>query len=133
MSISTVSKRLHEDGLYASRPAICVPLTSCHRRDRLQWARQHVHWTPDQWRAVLFMDESRFSLESDSRRYLIWGEPGTRYHLSNIHKSHAYRRGSVCVWGCISLGGCTDLHVFPRGTVNAQVYRDDILDVYECP
>ncbi|KFM74508.1 hypothetical protein X975_09401, partial [Stegodyphus mimosarum] len=56
------------------------PLMSRHRRDRLQWAQQHVHWTPDHWRAVLFMDESRFSLESDSRYYLIWREAGTHYH-----------------------------------------------------
>ncbi|KFM60058.1 Transposable element Tcb2 transposase, partial [Stegodyphus mimosarum] len=129
-SMSTVRRRLHEGGLYARGPAICVPLTPRHRRDRLQWARQHLHWTPDQWRAVLFTDESKFSLESDSRRYLIWREPETRYHRSNIRESDAYGRGSVCVWSGISLG---HLHVFPRGTVNAPVYRDDILDAYVRP
>ena len=36
---------------------------------------------------------------------------------------------AVSVPGVASpLGGRTDLHVFPRGTVNAEVYRDDILD-----
>ncbi|KFM74108.1 Transposable element Tcb2 transposase, partial [Stegodyphus mimosarum] len=130
VSTSTVRRRLHEGGLYARLPAICVPLTSRHKRGHLQWTRKHVHWTPDQWRAVLFTDESRFSLESDSRRYLIWREPGIRYHPSNIPERDAYGRGSVCVWGSIPLGGCTDLHVFPRGIVNAQVYRDDILDAY---
>ena len=29
--------------------------------------------------------------------------------------------------------GRTDLHVFPRGIVNAEVYRDDLLDAYVCP
>ncbi|KFM60768.1 Transposable element Tcb1 transposase, partial [Stegodyphus mimosarum] len=69
VSTSTVRRRLHEGGLYARRPAICMLLMS--RRDHLHWARQHVHWTPNQWRAVLFKDESRFSLESDSRRALF--------------------------------------------------------------
>ncbi|KFM62362.1 Transposable element Tcb1 transposase, partial [Stegodyphus mimosarum] len=110
-----------------------MPLMSRHRRDRLQLARQHVHWTPDQWRAVLFMDESRFSLESKSRRYIIWRELGTRYHPSNIRKRDAYERGIVCVWGGIYFGGSTDLNFFPKGTVNAQVYRDDILDAYVHP
>ncbi|GBN25385.1 Transposable element Tcb1 transposase [Araneus ventricosus] len=104
---------------------------SRHRRGRLRWA--HVHWTPDQWRAVLFTDESRFSLQSDSRRYLIWREPGTCYHPSNIRERDAYRGSSIRVWDGISLGGRTDLHVFPRGTVNAQAYRDYILDAYVCP
>ncbi|GBN85246.1 hypothetical protein AVEN_166060-1 [Araneus ventricosus] len=31
----TVSKRLHETGLFARRPAVCVPLTSTNRRVRL--------------------------------------------------------------------------------------------------
>ena len=43
MSTSGVRRRLHEDGLFAKRLAICGPLMSCHRRDRLQWARQYVH------------------------------------------------------------------------------------------
>ena len=64
---------------------------------------------------------------------MIWREPGTRYQPSNIRERDAYGRGSVCVWGGISLGGRTDLHVFPRGTVNAHVYRDDILDAYGRP
>ncbi|GBN24624.1 Transposable element Tcb1 transposase [Araneus ventricosus] len=130
VSATTVSRRLHEGGLYARRPAIFV---SRHRRERLRWAHQHVHWTPDQWKTVLFTDESRFCLQSDSRRYLVWREPGTRYHPSNIRERGAYGGGSVCVWGGISLGGRTDLHVFPHGTVNAQAYRDDILHAYVHP
>ncbi|GFW84708.1 transposable element Tcb1 transposase [Trichonephila clavipes] len=33
---------------------------------------------------VLFTDESRFSLSSDSHRILIWRERGSRNHPSNI-------------------------------------------------
>ncbi|GBM11377.1 hypothetical protein AVEN_13597-1 [Araneus ventricosus] len=99
VSTSIVRRRLHEGDLYARQPAICVPLASRHRRERLRWAHQHVIWTPDQWRiVVLFTDESRFSLQSDSRCYLIWREPGTRYHPSNIRERDAYGEGSVCVW-----------------------------------
>ena len=48
VSTSTVRRRLEEGGLYARWPSICVPRTSRHRRDRLQWARQLIHWTPEQ-------------------------------------------------------------------------------------
>ncbi|GBO12557.1 hypothetical protein AVEN_206075-1 [Araneus ventricosus] len=37
----TVSKRLHETGLFTRRPAVCVPLTSTNRRVRLAWCREH--------------------------------------------------------------------------------------------
>ena len=39
-------------------------------------------------------------------------------------------RGSVMVWGGISWDGRTDLCVLHRGTLTAQRYRDDILDVH---
>ncbi|GFU33119.1 HTH_Tnp_Tc3_2 domain-containing protein [Trichonephila clavipes] len=50
----------------------------------------HVLWTPKQWSCVMFSDESRFSLQSDSRRTLIWRAPGTRYHQENTVERHRY-------------------------------------------
>ncbi|GFW22655.1 HTH_Tnp_Tc3_2 domain-containing protein [Trichonephila clavipes] len=46
-------------------------------------SREHALWTPQQWSCVMFSDESRFSLQSDSRRTLIWRVPCTRYHQEN--------------------------------------------------
>ncbi|GFW92642.1 transposable element Tcb1 transposase [Trichonephila clavipes] len=47
---------------------------------RLTWSREHALWTPQQRSCVMFSDEFRFSLQSDSRRTLIWRASGTRYH-----------------------------------------------------
>ncbi|GFW44371.1 transposable element Tcb1 transposase [Trichonephila clavipes] len=65
-------------GLYPRRPVRCVPLTATHCRLRLTWSRELALWTPKQWSCVMFSDESRFSLQSDSRRTLIQRAPGTR-------------------------------------------------------
>ncbi|GFU28027.1 transposable element Tcb2 transposase [Trichonephila clavipes] len=83
VSRQTVYRRLGHIGLYARRPVRCVPLTATHCRLRLNWSREHALWTPQQWSCVMFSDESSFSLESDSRRTLIWRAPGTRYHQEN--------------------------------------------------
>ncbi|UYV76819.1 hypothetical protein LAZ67_14002099 [Cordylochernes scorpioides] len=81
ISRQTVYRRLHEGALYARRPMVCIPLTSAHRRARLNWCLEHHAWTRDQWWVnVLFSDESRFSSNTDSRRVFIWRESGTRYH-----------------------------------------------------
>ncbi|GFW20024.1 HTH_Tnp_Tc3_2 domain-containing protein [Trichonephila clavipes] len=76
ISATTVRNRLHNAGLYA-RPVVCVPLNGRQRRNRLCWAREHVSWTQQQWASVLFTDESRFTMESDSGRLLIWREQRT--------------------------------------------------------
>ena len=130
---STVRRRLHNAGLYARRPVVCVPLTGRQRRARLSWAREHVSWTRQQWASVLFTDESRFTRESDSGRVLIWREQSTRYHQSNTVERHSYRGGGIMVWAGVSLGGHTDLHVFQGGTVTGVRYRDEILDQYVRP
>ncbi|GFW20434.1 DDE_3 domain-containing protein [Trichonephila clavipes] len=54
------------------------------------WSREQALWTPQQWSCVMFSDESRFSLQSDSRRTLIWRAPGTRYHQESTIERHRY-------------------------------------------
>ncbi|GFW86854.1 transposable element Tcb1 transposase [Trichonephila clavipes] len=83
VSRQTVYRRLVHIGLHARRPIRCVPLTATHCRLQLTWSREHALGTPQQWSCVLFPDESRFNLQSDSRRTLIWRVPGTRYHQEN--------------------------------------------------
>ncbi|GFT33905.1 transposable element Tcb1 transposase [Trichonephila clavipes] len=79
VSRQTVYRRLGHIGLYACRPVRCVPLTATHCHLRLTWSGEHALWTSQQWSCVMFSDESKFSLQPDSRRTLIWRAPGTRY------------------------------------------------------
>ncbi|GFW51927.1 transposable element Tcb1 transposase [Trichonephila clavipes] len=85
VSRQTVYRRLKRIGLYARRPVRCVPLTAT-------WSRKHALWTPQQWSCVMFSDESRFSLQSDSAR-------------------HRYGGAGWLVWGGIIFGSRTDMHV----------------------
>ncbi|GFT32583.1 HTH_Tnp_Tc3_2 domain-containing protein [Trichonephila clavipes] len=108
VSRQTVYRRLGHVGLYARRPVRCVPLTATHCRLRLTWSREHALWTSRQGSCVMFSDESRFSLQSDSRQTLIWRAPGTRYHQENTIERHRYGGAGWLVWGGIILGSRTD-------------------------
>ncbi|GFS47430.1 transposable element Tcb2 transposase [Trichonephila clavipes] len=104
----TVARRLHGGGgLFARRPV----------RD-------------NEWGRVLFTDESRFSLSSDSHRILIWRERGSRNHPSNIIERDRYGGRGVLVWGGIMLGSRTNLHIFDAGSVNGTRYCNEILLPY---
>ncbi|GFV06640.1 transposable element Tcb2 transposase [Trichonephila clavipes] len=126
----TVARRLHGGGLFARRPVRCVPLTPAHRRRRSLWCREHRNWRDNGWGRVLFTDESRFSLSSDSHRILIWRERGSRNHPSNIIERDRYGGRGVLVWGGIMLGSRTDLHIFDAGSVNGTRYCNEILLPY---
>ncbi|GBN00006.1 hypothetical protein AVEN_211307-1, partial [Araneus ventricosus] len=71
----------------------------------------------DQWTTVLFTDESRFSLNTDSRRTFIWREPRTRYLPSNVREIDHYGGEGLMAWAGIMLDDQIPLHVFERGTV----------------
>ncbi|GFU00371.1 uncharacterized protein TNCV_4259021 [Trichonephila clavipes] len=73
---------------------------------------------------------SRLSLQSDSRRTLIWRAPGTRYQENTIERNRYGGAGGL-IWGGIILGSRTDLH-FQSVTMTGHIYRDVILEQHEC-
>ncbi|GFW99516.1 transposable element Tc1 transposase [Trichonephila clavipes] len=123
-------RRVHGGGLFARRPVRCVPLTPAHRRRRSLWYREHRNWRDNEWGRVLFTDESRFSLSSDSHRILIWRERGSRNHPPNIIERDRYGGRGVLVWGGIMLCSRTDLHIFDAGSLNGTRYCNEILLPY---
>ncbi|GFV25786.1 transposable element Tcb2 transposase [Trichonephila clavipes] len=105
VSSQTARNRLHEGGLYARRPMVCIPLTPHHRAARRRWAAEHRDWEQHDWSQVLFTDESQFSLESDTRRVLVWRDRGTRNNPAFVRERSQYRRAGWMVRGGISIGG----------------------------
>ncbi|GFV47754.1 DDE_3 domain-containing protein [Trichonephila clavipes] len=79
-----------------------------------------------QWATVLFTDESRFSIHTDSCRTFIRREPGTLYLPFNVHEIDNYGEGGLMV-----LAGMLDgHHVFERGSMTGVRYRDEVLEPY---
>ncbi|KAI3362575.1 hypothetical protein L3Q82_001609 [Scortum barcoo] len=127
VSAQTVRNRLHEGGMRARRPQVGVVLTAQHHAGCLAFAREHQDWQIRHWRPVLFTDESRFTLSTCDRRDRVWRCRGERSADCNILQHDRFGSGSVMVWGGISLGGRTALHVLARGSLTAIRYQDEIL------
>ncbi|GFU46198.1 transposable element Tcb2 transposase [Trichonephila clavipes] len=123
VSSQTVRNRLHEGGLYARRPMVCIPLTPCPRAARRRWAAEHRDWEQHDGSQVLFTDESLFSPECDTRRVLVWRDRGTRNNPAFVRERSQYRRAGWMVWGGISIGGRTDLHIIRNGTLTGRRAR----------
>ncbi|GFX03531.1 transposable element Tcb1 transposase [Trichonephila clavipes] len=111
-------------------PCTVCTFNACPSRRCSLWCREHRNWRDNEWGRVLFTDESRFSLSSDSHRILIWRERGSRNHPSNIIERDRYGGRGVLVWGGIMLGSRTDLYIFDAGSVNGTRYCNEILLPY---
>ena len=58
-------------------------------------------------------------------------ERARRLLLSLLRKKiDRFGARGILVWGCIMLGNHTPLHVFHARIINADRYRDDILEAY---
>ena len=79
ISCRTVRRKLLKCGLKGCI-ATRKPLRSAvHRKKRLEWCQQRKDWTPEQWKKILFSDESIFEL-IPGRRAFVRRKKGERFH-----------------------------------------------------
>ena len=71
ITADTVRRRLASNNIHGRRPARGPILTNRHRQERLQWATARQHWRYQQWRRVLFIDESRFCISTADGRVRV--------------------------------------------------------------
>jgi transposase len=121
-SIRTIRRRLHEKYGLVCRKAAKKPLLSKKNlRDRIRFCRLHKHWTVEQWKSVLFSDESTFHQFTSINRK-VWRPPGERYNR-RFTVPVVKRPPTTMVWGAISAVGTGPLWFMPPNTtINRHVY-----------
>ncbi|GFV83131.1 transposable element Tcb2 transposase [Trichonephila clavipes] len=70
---------------------VCILLTPRHRAARRDGLLNIEIREQNDWSQVLFTDESRFSLECDTRRVLVWRDRGTRNNAAFVRERSQYR------------------------------------------
>ncbi|UYV84126.1 hypothetical protein LAZ67_X001263, partial [Cordylochernes scorpioides] len=125
ISTRTISRRLVANGLHSCRPLRRLPLTLPNRRQRLEWCRARSTWMTE-WHRVVFSEESRFCLSSDSRRVRVWRRRGERSNPAAIVERPTVRQRGIMVWGAIAYDSRSPL-LRIQGTMTAQRYVDDVL------
>lgn len=77
VSCTTVRRRLREAGLKSCVAAQKPFLTESQRQQRLEFARSVENWTVEEWKEVIFTDESTFSTRTEQKRP-VWRPPKSR-------------------------------------------------------
>jgi len=121
-----IRHRLFTAGLKAKVPRKKPYLNVKQRMKRVQWAREHVNWTQEQWSKVIFSDESKISL---------FGSDGIQYVRRRVGEAHLpactiptmKHPVSVMIWSCMSREGVGRIKVL-GGTVTARRYIDEVLE-----
>ena len=129
MSIATFRRRLRDLG-FVSYPAFKKPaLTDQHRQNRLRWCQDKVHWTIDQWKLVIWSDESRFTVRGNDGNFRVVCKEGERLLDKHIIETNKFGKGSIMFWGCFWFGGLGPL-VTMTGKINQEAYVDCLSKKY---
>lgn len=96
-------------------------LTQAQMKRRLEWAKAFKIWGSDDWRRVVWSDESRFELQFGSQASKVTRRKDEAYLPECIKKQTKFPL-SMMVWGCMSGTGLSNLH-FVEKTVNSEVYQ----------
>lgn len=76
-----------------------------HRLDRLAFARKHQNWTIEDWKKVIWSDETKINrFGSDGRKY-IWKKKGSGLTSREVESTVKFGGGHLMVWGCMGWQG----------------------------
>lgn len=109
VSAQTVRRSLRRLGLKAAPKRKRPLLTARHRALRYDWAKAHKTWTVEDWKKVVFSDESKFNrIGSDGRKW-CWKKSGAGVQPHTVTPTIKHGGGSVMIWGCMSWKGVGNL------------------------
>ena len=110
---------LIRNGLKGCKPQKKPFLTETHRIKRLAWAKEHQHWTVEQWANVIFSDESNFTQNHCGQSH-VRQRTGEEFKPECILPTVKHPT-SVMIWGCFSMKGPGRLEVC-EGKMTADKY-----------
>ena len=124
VSGSTISRRLRAAG-FNGYWAVKKPYVSeANQLKRVTWCQQHVNWTAEQWKKVLWSDESPFTFRYNGRKR-VWRKRGERYS-TQCTQGTVKHDGKINVWGCFAYSGVGHLfHI--HGILDQQKYRQILI------
>ncbi len=103
--VETVRRALKRVGFRARVKRRKPYLSPNHRRRRMRFARKYQHWDLDDWRKVIFSDETKICMYgSDGRQYCL-RQRGQALHEANLQPTVKHGGGSLMLWSCICAQG----------------------------
>lgn len=123
VSLTTVKRRLNAAGLKGCVAVKKPLLRKENRRKRLEWAKKYRNWTIDQWKNVLWSDESKYEIFGNRRRIYVRRSASEKMIPQCIVPTVKHGGGSVMVWGCFSGHGTGEL-VKIDGIMKKEQYKN---------
>ena len=125
VSERTMRRTMASIGIKAVKPGRRPFMNNQQKANRLKWAQEHHHWTVEDWKRVLWSDETIIQIQDNSPKYvrIVEGHELTPQHYVSTRKHPL----SIMIWACFSWRGTGRAHVV-EGNLNSEGYIEQIIN-----
>jgi transposase len=105
ISVQTVRRALKEAGM---KPAIKKKrpiLSKKHQRERMDFGLAHLDWTVEDWKRVIWSDETKINRFGSDGRAWVWKKQGESLSARLVNGTLKFGGGSLMMWGCFCWQG----------------------------
>jgi transposase len=120
---STVRRAFRRSGLRAIRKKKRPRLSRMHRRNRFRFAQMYREFTIDDWKTVIWSDETKINRIGSDGLQWVWKERGSQMPDRAVEGTLKFGGGNIMVWGCMSwkgLGGYCRI----EGPMDSKLYQE---------
>jgi hypothetical protein len=128
ISQTTLRRWRSEAGLGSYIAAKKPGLSAENIHKRLDWAMKYKDWTIEDWKKVIWLDESSIWVGVNPRRQWVIRPPGKRLNRKYVKKTFKDAQVKVMVWACFTGDRLGPLVVCDEGGVGADEYEDILYD-----
>ena len=84
-------------------------LSARHRQQRLTFALKHREWTVEDWKRVIWSDETKINRFGSDGRQWVWKQKGDGLIEREVQGTVKFGGGNIMVWGCMGWNGVGQL------------------------
>jgi transposase len=126
VTTQTIRNTLHRAGANVTKQKKKPKLTPAQKKACLAFAYKYKEWTVEDWKRVIWSDETKINLYGSDGQQYVWGRRRESLGERGVQKTVKFGGGNIMVWGCMGWNGVGNL-VEVEGRMNGQQYVD-ILD-----
>ena len=105
LSAETVCNYLKNAGMKAVKKKKKPKLSVKHRRARMDFALAHRDWTLEDWKKVVWSDETKINCLGSDGLHWTWKKAGEGLTDRSVQETLKFGGGSLMVWGCMLWDG----------------------------